>query len=85
MTTSRQSPHRPLPAATLVTAGILLAVPVLAILIVPIYAHSGPNVGGWPFFYWYQVLWVPLSAVFTGSAYVVVRRARAAQASGGPR
>jgi hypothetical protein len=71
------SPHRPLPTSTLVTVLVLLAVPILAILIVPIYARSGPEVGGWPFFYWYQVVWVPLSALFTGAAYVLVRRARA--------
>jgi hypothetical protein len=71
------SPHRPLPAATVATVLVLLAVPILAILIVPIYARSGPEVGGWPFFYWYQVVWVPVSALFTGAAYVVVHRARA--------
>lgn len=70
------SPHRPLPTPTRVTVLVLLAVPILAILIVPIYARSGPEVAGWPFFYWYQVLWVPLSAAFTGAAYVVVHRAR---------
>ncbi len=71
------APHRPLPTSTLVTVLVLLAVPILAILIVPIYARSGPEVGGWPFFYWYQVVWVPLSAVFTGAAYALVHRARA--------
>ena len=71
------SPHRPLPTLTLVSVLALLAVPILAILIVPIYARSGPEVAGWPFFYWYQVVWVPVSAVFTGAAYALVRRARA--------
>ncbi len=71
------SPQRPLPTPTLVTVLVLLAVPILAILIVPIYARSGPEIGGWPFFYWYQVVWVPLSAAFTGAAYVLVHRARA--------
>ncbi len=73
------SPQRPLPTPTLVTVLVLLAVPILAILIVPIYARSGPEIGGWPFFYWYQVVWVPLSAVFTGAAYVLVHRARASK------
>jgi hypothetical protein len=71
------TPHRPLPTPTLVTVLVLLAVPIVAILIVPIYARSGPEIGGWPFFYWYQVLWVPVSALFTGAAYVLVHRARA--------
>jgi hypothetical protein len=79
MSAPGQSPHQPLPPATATLVVILLAVPILAILIVPIYARSGPVVDGWPFFYWYQVVWVPVSAVFTGSAYLVVRRARANQ------
>lgn len=68
--------HRPLPRSTAVVVGILLAIPVLAILLVPTYAHSGPKLGGWPFFYWYQVLWVLLSGAFTATAYVLVTRAR---------
>jgi hypothetical protein len=75
------SPHRPLPTSTLVTVLVLLAVPIAAILVVPIYARSGPEVAGWPFFYWYQVVWVPLSAVFTGAAYVLVHRARSSENS----
>jgi len=58
------------------TAGVLLAIPLLALLIVPIYARSGPELLGFPFFYWYQLLWVFLAAGFTQSAYVVIRRAR---------
>jgi hypothetical protein len=73
------SPHRPLPTSTAVSVMVLLAIPVLAILIVPIYARSGPEVAGWPFFYWYQVVWVPASALFTGAAYLIVRRERANQ------
>jgi len=29
---------------------------------------------GFPFFYWYQFAWVPLSAVLTGIVYLVTRR-----------
>jgi hypothetical protein len=60
----------------MITVLVLLAVPTLAILIVPIYGSKAPELWGWPFFYWYQVVWVPLSAVFTGAAYLVVKRAR---------
>jgi len=68
--------HQPLPGRTIAIVLALLAIPVLAILIVPIYAGSAPRVAGWPFFYWYQVVWVPLSAAFTGAAYLIVKRAR---------
>ncbi len=69
--------HRALPRGVLLTVLALLAVPVVAILIVPIYAHDGPKIAGWPFFYWYQVVWVLLSGAFTTAAFQVVRRARA--------
>ena len=67
--------HR-LSARDKTTAGILLAIPCLALLLVPIYARSGPHLLGFPFFYWYQFLWVFLAAGFTHAAYVVIQRAR---------
>jgi Protein of unknown function (DUF3311) len=67
--------HR-LSARDTTRAGVLLAIPCLALLLVPIYARSGPEVLGFPFFYWYQFLWVLLASAFTHSAYVVIRRAR---------
>ncbi len=57
-------------------AGVLLAIPCLALLLVPIYARSGPELLGFPFFYWYQLVWVFLAAGFTQVAYVVIKRAR---------
>ncbi|MCC9307375.1 DUF3311 domain-containing protein [Kitasatospora sp. RB6PN24] len=57
-----------------VLAGICLAVPVVALLSVPSYSRSTPELGGMPFFYWYQLLWVPLSALFTWSAYLLLSR-----------
>ena len=62
-------------------AGVLLAIPCLALLLVPIYARSGPELLGFPFFYWYQLLWVFLAAGFTQAASVVIRRARHEDAS----
>jgi Protein of unknown function (DUF3311) len=62
-------------------AGVLLAIPCLALLLVPIYARSGPELLGFPFFYWYQLGWVFLAAGFTQAAYVVIRRARHAEGS----
>ncbi len=56
-------------------AGVLLAIPLLALLLVPVYARSGPELLGFPFFYWYQLMWVFLAAGFTHSAYLVIRRA----------
>jgi hypothetical protein len=71
-----RDPHR-LPAGAAVTAGVLLAIPVLALLIVPIYAKADPHLWGFPFFYWYQVLWVFLASAFTFGAFKVIEKARA--------
>ena len=67
--------HR-LPPGTMVTSGVLLAIPVLALLIVPIYASEDPHLWGFPFFYWYQFLWVFLASLCTSLAFSVVHRAR---------
>ncbi len=56
--------------------GVLLLIPMLALLIVPIYARSGPELVGFPFFYWYQLVWVVLASICTQTAYVVIKRAR---------
>jgi hypothetical protein len=74
---SSPSRHR-LPTGVAVTAGVLLAIPVLALLFVPLYAKRGPALWGFPFFYWYQLLWVFLAAGFTFTAYLLIQRARAA-------
>lgn len=47
---------------------VLLAVPVLATLAVPLYARAAPALAGVPFFYAYQLAWVPLSIVLMAAA-----------------
>jgi hypothetical protein len=58
----------------LVVAGLLLAAPFVALLWVSSYAKDSPRLFGFPFFYWYQFLWVILSAALTWTAYLLVRR-----------
>ena len=72
---SQPARHR-LSTGVAVAAGILLALPIAALLWVPLYARKGPELWGFPFFYWYQMLWVLISGLFTGSAYVLVNRDR---------
>ncbi|MFJ5232693.1 DUF3311 domain-containing protein [Kitasatospora sp. NPDC088391] len=62
-----------------VLAGLCLLVPIVAVLWVPSYGKTDPALGGMPFFYWYQLLWVPVSALFTGAAYLLIRRDEAAR------
>jgi Protein of unknown function (DUF3311) len=66
-TSPRRASRLPLGAAVL--AGVLLLIPCLALALVPTYSRETPRLWGWPFFYWYQVLWVPLSVLFTVIAY----------------
>ena len=53
---------------------LLLLVPFVALAFPPIYAHDGPELLGFPFFYWYQFAWVPLSAGITYVVYRALRR-----------
>ena len=61
-------------AASSVVVAILVLVPLVAMLWVPSYNKSDPELFGFPFFYWYQLLWVLITAVLTVVAYLFVRR-----------
>lgn len=52
---------------------LLLLLPLFGLLWVPLYNMREPTVLGFPFFYWYQLLWVPLTALLTWAAYGSVR------------
>jgi uncharacterized protein DUF3311 len=52
---------------------LLLLLPFIAILWVPSYAGGTPELAGIPFFYWYQFLWVFISAVLTAAVYFATR------------
>jgi hypothetical protein len=40
------------------------------------YAKEGPQLWGFPFFYWYQLMWVFIASGCTWLAWVLVRNAR---------
>lgn len=67
----------------LVVAGILLAVPIVALLWVGTYDQIEPTLGGFPFFFWYQFVWVFLCSVFTWTAYKLILAARAGRGRDG--
>jgi hypothetical protein len=52
---------------------VLLLLPYVFLLWPPLYANAEPSLFGFPFFYWYQFLWVPLSAALTGIVYLKTR------------
>ena len=51
---------------------ILLAIPCVAVLAVPWFNTQDPALFGIPFFYWWQLAWVPLSGVFIAIVYKMV-------------
>ncbi|NML47531.1 DUF3311 domain-containing protein [Ramlibacter sp. G-1-2-2] len=51
----------------------LLVIPWIAMVWVPSYNRIDPQLWGFPFFYWYQLLWVLVSAVITGFVYFKTR------------
>jgi len=53
---------------------VLLLLPFVAMLWVPTYAAGAPALGGIPFFFWYQFVWVIISALLTGLVYKVTPR-----------
>jgi membrane protein implicated in regulation of membrane protease activity len=66
---------------------ILILAPIVGVLWVPFYARTTPVVADFPFFYWYQLMWVPIVAITSGLAYVLIRvtaRSRGGPASAGP-
>jgi hypothetical protein len=48
---------------------ILLLLPFIGLLWVPFYNGALPELLGFPFFYWYQLAWVPVTAVLTWIVY----------------
>jgi hypothetical protein len=65
-----------LPARAVVIAGILIVIPLIALAVVPLYTRHDPRLLGFPFFYWYSILWVFLTSAFTWTAHLVINRAR---------
>ncbi len=47
----------------------LLIVPVIALAFPAFYSKATPELFGFPFFYWYQVVWILLTGVLTAIVY----------------
>jgi hypothetical protein len=48
---------------------ILLLLPFVGLLWVPFYNFMEPALFGFPFFYWYQLAWVPISSLLIWLVY----------------
>ena len=76
---SREPAHErgapPTDTGKMVAAGVLLAIPLVALMWVPSYAKETPKLFGFPFFFWFQFALILLSAVLTATAYYVAKAA----------
>jgi hypothetical protein len=50
-----------------------LVLPYAALLFPQIYARQTPELLGFPFFYWYQFLWVILTSAILGVVYLKLK------------
>jgi hypothetical protein len=48
---------------------IVLALPYLGLCFPQLYARETPVLFGFPFFYWYQFVWVVLTSILLGLVY----------------
>jgi hypothetical protein len=61
---------------TWIVITVLLAAAVIGTLWVPFYNHLTPTLGDFPFFYWYQLMWVPIVAILAAASYLLSRLAQ---------
>ncbi len=69
---ARQRP--PIPTGTKLLLAVLLAVPVVVPLWIPLYDRETPELAGIPFFFWFQFALIPVAALLTWSAFMLVVR-----------
>lgn len=70
------SGRRPVPLARKLVAGVLLAAAIVIPLLVNTYAAEKPRLWGFPFFFWYQLMWVFIAGLLTYAAYLLIERGR---------
>lgn len=59
--------------ATWIAVTVLLAIAILGALWIPLYARSAPKLGPFPFFYWFQLIWVPMTAILCRVCYLLLQ------------
>jgi uncharacterized membrane protein HdeD (DUF308 family) len=55
----------------------LLLVPIVVVLLVPLYNKVEPTLGSWPLFYWLQLAFVALGVATTSLVYRMTKRSPA--------
>ncbi len=54
--------------------GVLLAIPIIFPLLVGTYAKAEPTLAGFPFFFWYQFLWIAIASALVFVCFQLVTR-----------
>jgi membrane protein implicated in regulation of membrane protease activity len=63
---------------------VLLLLVIIAALWVPLYARDTPKLGAFPFFYWYQLVLVPVVAIASWVSYLMLRPSRSKEPPSDP-
>lgn len=90
MSTGYDRPGRPILSPLRAVAAVCVIAPFVAMLWIPSYNKTNPKLLGFPFFYWYQLLWVVITAVLMVVAVQAVkhdnagRRGRDTGSTGAP-
>lgn len=61
---------------TKIVVSLILLVAIVVPLLVPTYDQKEPRLWGFPFFYWYQLVWVFLCAGLCGLSFWLLKRER---------
>ena len=61
---------------TKIAVSVILLVAIVVPLLVPTYDQKEPRLFGFPFFYWYQLLWVFLCAAMCWLSFSLLKRER---------
>lgn len=62
-------------ASTRWTLVVVLLTPAVVLpLLVGVYDRTDPELWGFPFYYWFQFLLIPVAAALTVSAYLLTRK-----------
>ena len=61
---------------TKIVVSVILLIAIIVPLLVPTYDQPNPRLFGFPFFYWYQLLWVFICAGLCGLSFWLLKRER---------
>ena len=70
--------------STVAAVGVMLTIAIMGSLWVPLFARSQPESRGFPFFYWYQLILVPVTSLLCWICYLLLRTRPRRRAGRGP-